>query len=64
MWRNMLNSGHAKLYRKKAEELRQLASRLSAFSAKKDMEAVAILYERLADQIDPVERKRTPNLSS
>ena len=39
-------------YREKAVELRKMASELSVANARKEFEAIAARYERLADSIE------------
>jgi hypothetical protein len=56
-------SAQAKYYRQKAAEVRRLASRLWEPEAKKDMEAIAMRYEKLADALDQAENTRTPESS-
>ena len=50
----------AEYYREKAIELRKLASGMTAPNARKEFEAIAVRYERLADHIEGVlvERRR------
>ena len=59
----MLPAEQARFYREKAAEFRRLADRLSAPGAKKDIEALAILYERLADTIEAIETRRIRKIS-
>jgi 3-dehydroquinate dehydratase len=59
----MLTSAHADSYREKAAELRLLANHLLMPGARKDVEAIAVLYERLADTLDALEIKRRRKIS-
>jgi hypothetical protein len=60
----MLPADHAKLYREKATELRLLAAHLTMNGAKKDIEAIATLYERLADIVDELGIRRIRKISN
>ncbi len=53
----MVSPSSVEYYREKAIELRRIASEQSARSARKEFEAIAARYERLADRIEGIKER-------
>ena len=54
----MVSPSPGEHYREKAIELRRMASEQSVRSARKEFEAIAARYERLANRIEGIEEKQ------